>query len=163
MVALEHAAAELERLRDAELDELRYALHRGAELVHGLAPPAGAYSSHAELADALEDARDATATMADALADGGLRAASPLVWEWRGSLFRIRLAWLRIDEGGRHLHEPGEDEAEARSLRGPLIAILLILCGVGLVLVGALVEVWPLWTGGIALVLGSVPLSSRRA
>src|SRR5207237_305321 len=52
-----------ERLEDAleTLPPLQYALHRASELVVGIEPPPGAEVAHAELAAALEDARDATA------------------------------------------------------------------------------------------------------
>lgn len=162
MVALEHAAGgPADHLEDADLAALRYALHRGAELAHGLAPPAATWGPHAELADALEDARDATAHVADALADGGSAAAAPLVWEWRGALFRVRLARLRLEHG---TDEPIAAVAAPAEpwLRRPVAALVLLLGGVGLVLAGALVDVWPLWTAGIALVLGSLPLSSLR-
>jgi hypothetical protein len=158
---LEHTAAEPgERLEDCDLARLRYELHRGAEVAHGLAAPAGAVGSHAELADALAEARDATAAVAEALADGGVEAASALVWEWRGSLFRVRLARLRM----RNEPAPSDrlDDRPGPGIRAPLAATGLLVAGVALVLGGALAEVWPLWTGGIALVLGSMALSVRQ-
>ena len=48
-------------------------------------------------ANALTEARELTAEMAEALAHGGLDAAAPLVWEWRGALFRVRFARRRLE------------------------------------------------------------------
>lgn len=79
-----------------ELPALQYALHVAGERIASLTPPTGAEDSHEELATALVDARDATAEVADAFARGGLGAAEPLVWEWRGALFRVRLARRRL-------------------------------------------------------------------
>src|SRR5438067_10619229 len=96
---LEAVAAEPEeRLEDAleTLPPLQYALHRTGELVVGIDPPPGAEVAHAELAAALADARDATAEVLDAVETGGAEAAAPLVHEWRGALFRVRLARHRL-------------------------------------------------------------------
>ena len=161
------AVAELERvaadpddlLDEADLAGLQYALHRAAELVHGLAPPRDAVGTHVELADALECARDATAFVADALEEGGTSAARLLVWEWRGTLFRVRLARRRvIDVDGA---PPRPPVAEPAVLRRPLVGFLAVLGGVALVVAGALADLWPLWTAGIAVVLAGVPLSGR--
>ena len=161
LTALEHVAAvPSERLEENELACLRYALHRGAELAHGLDPPLDAQGSHDELADALEEAREATATVADALAVGGVEAAEPLVWEWRGSLFRVRLARLRL--APVELVQAPATPAARHGVRRSVLAVGVLLCGVGLVLGGALAELWPLWTAGIALVLASLLLSAGR-
>jgi hypothetical protein len=155
---LERIAAEPgELLEDAELARLRYALHRAAELVHGLAPPPEADRSHAELADALCGAREATGIVSDALEDGGLAAAEPLVWEWRGALFNVRLARRRLDDAGRPALRPREPGP--RRAHRPAVAAGLVLAGVSLVLGGALAGLWPLWTIGIVLILASLPVS----
>lgn len=160
MLELERVAAQpADRLDDSDLAGLQYALHRAAELVHGLAPPRDALGAHLELADALECARDATAYVADALDEGGLPAAEPLVWEWRGALFRIRLARRQAVE--RRPRSPRPAVAEPAGIAGPIAGFLAVVAGVALVVTGALSELWPLWTAGIAVVLAAVPLSGR--
>jgi len=93
---LEALALEPAEETGEELPALQYALHVAGERIAGLTPPAGAESSHEELASALVDARDATAEVSDAFSRGGLVAVEPLVWEWRGALFRVRLARRRV-------------------------------------------------------------------
>ena len=158
---LERVAAEpAERLDDADLAGLQYSLHRAGELVHGLAPPPAGRGTHDELADALEHARDATAVVADALDGGGTEAAEPLVWEWRGALFRLRLARRRLAHGDH----PASVRIVAREPEGvarPLAATLAVIGGAVLVLVGALAELWPLWSAGVVFVLAGVPLAGR--
>jgi hypothetical protein len=78
------------------LGGLQYSLHRSAELVTGLEPPVEAETAHEELAEALTDARDATAEIAYVLDVDDAEAAKPFVYEWRGALFRVRLAQLRL-------------------------------------------------------------------
>jgi hypothetical protein len=80
----------------AALPGLQYTLHAASETAAGIDPPADAEASHAELAAALADARDATAEIAEVAAAGGPDAAWPLVYEWRGALFRVRLARMRL-------------------------------------------------------------------
>src|SRR5207237_2510039 len=63
---LERLAADpAERLADPDeletLPRLQYTLHAASEIVAGIAPPADAEATHAELAAALAGARDATA------------------------------------------------------------------------------------------------------
>jgi hypothetical protein len=78
------------------LGGLQYSLHRSAELVTGLAPPLEAETAHEELTSALTDARDATAEIAYVLEVDDAEGAKPYVYEWRGALFRVRLAQLRL-------------------------------------------------------------------
>src|SRR6476660_539930 len=74
------------------LRALQYRLHWSSELLAGVTPPDEARAAHAELADALVDARDATGEVAETLAIAGADAAADLLFEWRGALFRVRLA-----------------------------------------------------------------------
>jgi len=67
------------------------------KLVAGLEPPNGSELVHEELSEALTEARETTADIAEALDHGGVDAAAPLVWEWRGVLFRVRLARIRLE------------------------------------------------------------------
>ena len=78
------------------LGGLQYSLHRSAELVTGLEPPLEAETAHEELAEALAEARDATAEIAYVLEVDDAEAVQPYVYEWRGALFRVRLAQLRL-------------------------------------------------------------------
>src|SRR6266536_4200145 len=101
---LDLLAAEPERLLDDRetLPTLQYELHCAAELVSGLTPPQEAVLVHEELAEALAEARELTAEIAEGLAHGGLEAAGPRIWEWRGVLFRVRFARVRLDRPRSH-------------------------------------------------------------
>src|SRR5919109_3877866 len=103
------ALVRLERIADSgpdsvaddfvdELPSLQYSLHSGAELAVGIEPPTGAEELHEELVAALADARDATAEIALALDAADAELVEPLLPEWRGVLFRVRLARLRVLE-----------------------------------------------------------------
>src|SRR5581483_6646310 len=106
---LETLAGDAPRLDESAAEQLRglqYRLHWSSELLAGVEPPPGARGAHDELADALLDARDATGEIADALETGD-RAASAAVLEWRGALFRVRLARMRLTPPRRsHYREP---------------------------------------------------------
>ena len=148
---LERIAADpAERLSDPDeldaLPQLQYTLHAASEIVAGIAPPADAEATHAELAAALAGARDATAEVSEAVEHGGAEAAEPLVWEWRGALFRVRLARLRLVPAPE---EPvaSEHESEATSR-----AIALTLLGGIVVALGSLLGEWPLAAGGLTIV-----------
>jgi hypothetical protein len=156
---LDRLAAEPERLEsdDAEtaLARLRYQLHLANEHAYGLDPPAGAESAHAELSAALASARDATAEVAEAAHDAGRDGVLPLLHEWRGALFRLRLARLRLaapQPRRRPAAEPTPDEGVAR----PLVAFLLALFGALAFAAGATLGLWPVWVAGLVAVCGSV-------
>ena len=155
LARLDSIAAEPDERLDADalelLPRLQYALHRDWELAAGIEPPPGAETSHAELAASLAGARDATGEVVEALETGGPQAAAFLVPEWRGALFRVRLARRRL--GGRPAHPVGRDEPPPESeLRAPLASTALVLAGVAAFTVGAVIALWPLWTVGLALV-----------
>src|SRR5215218_8069767 len=104
------ALTRLERVADShaeELPRLQYALHAGAELAVGINAPDTAATVHAELVEALGEARDATADVSLALEYGDPEAVEPLLLEWRGALFRVRLARLRALERSRALVAEG--------------------------------------------------------
>ena len=125
--------------------------------MHGLAPPPASGRSHVELAEALCGAREATGIVSDALEDGGLDAAEPLVWEWRGALFNVRLARRRHDVACEPVVAfPGEGPRRAHR---PFTAAAFVLTGASLVLAGALAGLWPLWSLGTVLILASLPVS----
>jgi hypothetical protein len=135
------------------LRRLQYALHLASEEAFGLEPPEGARTAHAELAAALACARDATAEVAEAVSVWGAEGVAPLLHEWRGTLFRVRLARLRLAPAGR---APAAGELPPASPARPLISFLLALGGAVAFVGGATLGWWPLWGGGLAGVLASI-------
>ncbi len=128
---LEALAAHPDELDERSLRRLQYSLHRASELAEG------------ELAAALVDARDLTAEVAEA------DEPALLVHEWRGSLFRVRLARQRATAMVQPAPEPKP------KLVGAVAACLLVTAGAAIFAVGAVWASWPLWTLGIALVAGA--------
>ncbi len=155
---LEQLAADPAQLEDddslALLRRLQYQLHSASERAYGFAPPAGIEPVHVELAAALAGARDATSELVDAVDDGGAEAALLFLHEWRGALFRVRLARLRLT-APRTQPEKREPEAE-QSLRRPLFAFTLTLAGSIAFATGAVGGPWPLWAAGLLAVCGSL-------
>ncbi|HEX3806215.1 MAG TPA: hypothetical protein VHV52_05480 [Gaiellaceae bacterium] len=155
---LDRIASDPERLDELHLElslaRLRYALHVASEHAYGVAPPEGAESAHAELADSLAQARDATAEVAEAAADAGAEGVEPLLHEWRGALFRVRLARLRlaVPAAAKPLPAPPPEEGIAR----PLAAFLLALAGALAFVAGATLALWPVWVAGLLAVCASV-------
>jgi hypothetical protein len=155
---LDRLAADPDRLEtDGALPSLRrlqYRLHLASEHAFGVEPPPGAATAHAELAAALACARDATAEIVEAFDDQGVVGVEPLLPEWRGALFRVRLARLRLaaQPARRIAAELEETEGIAR----PLTAFLLALFGALAFVAGATIGLWPLWSGGLVAVCGSV-------
>jgi hypothetical protein len=142
--------------RDA-LPVLQYELHRAGELLAGLAPPDGEALVHEELTEALAEARELTAEITSALDHSGIDAALPLIWEWRGALFRVRFARVRLER--RRSVPDVTAPVAAPPARAPLVAAVAVAVGSALVLVAALFGLWLLvaftLTGTIA---GSVLL-----
>jgi hypothetical protein len=152
--ALETIAADSRRLDDEVLDALRalqYRLHWSSELLAGVQPPPGIRAGHEELADALVDARDATGEIAEAILAGGREAASGLLLEWRGALFRVRLARMRLTADPA----PGYDPAAEHTARAAAATALTFL-GVAAFAAGAVLLLWPIWAVGLALVAGGL-------
>ena len=166
LTELESIAADPLELFDEDsvlerLPSLQYALHAASELALGLRPPAGAEIAHAELAAALAGARDATAEIAEVLEHGGGIAAEPLLPEWRGALFRVRLARLRVATPKSLPAEPAtEPEPPARG--DALAATLLALVGATVFAAGATLQLWPVWALGLALVASGLLVYSPR-
>ena len=135
------------------LRRLQYALHVASEHAYGLEPPEGAASAHAELADALGSARDVTGEIAAGCALFGPDGVQPLLHEWRGALFRVRLARMRLEapEGATH-----EDHAADEGIARPLTAFCLALAGALAFVAGATLGLWPLWVAGLVGVCASV-------
>jgi hypothetical protein len=140
---LDELAADGDLLADARdaLPSLQYDLHCAAELVAGLTPPAHGVAEHDELVDALAAARESTAEIGEALDRGGAAAAAPLVWEWRGALFRVRYARLRLD---RPRVRPAADTPAAADVHGlpTAVAAIAVATGSMLVLLAALLGLW---------------------
>jgi hypothetical protein len=167
------ALARLERIAEApperiaveageELPTLQYSLHAGAELAVGISPPAGAETVHAELVSALGHARDATSEVATSLEAGDDELVEHLLPEWRGALFRVRLARLRaLERYPLQLPEPTAPEErpsaareEASVARSAIAATALVLAGALVFTAGAVLAAWPLWAAGLALFAG---------
>lgn len=153
------SSAELVEEHAEELPGLQYALHSGAELAVGIDAPDMAATLHAELVAALAEARDATADISYALEIGDPEAVEPLLLEWRGALFRVRLARLRALERSRALvaEGPRRSSRHARSDRiavSAIVATVLILGGAFLFTAGAVLVAWPVWAAGLALFAG---------
>jgi len=136
------------------LPHLQYALHTAGELALGIDPPVDTEWAHLELAAALEDARDATAEVAEAAWSGDSDAAAALVPEWRGALFRVRLAQMRIVQAPPVVVQRPEPEPFAAQDRAALAATSLVLAGTFVVTCGAVLGLWPLWAVGLVLVAG---------
>jgi hypothetical protein len=144
-----------------ELPGLQYTLHRSAELALGLRPPARAAPAHAELVEALGQARDSTADVAYAVEELDEELVERLLPEWRGALFRVRLARLRALERTplpaaeapfERLHARHEPSASA------LVATALVIVGALVFTAGAVLAAWPLWAAGLALFGGGFVL-----
>jgi hypothetical protein len=137
-----------------QLARLQYQLHAGSEHIYGLEPPAGAESANAELAAALSCARDATAEVAEAVDEQGMEGLVPLLQEWRGALFRVRLARLRLAAPApRPAPAP---EREPGEIGRPLTAFLLALLGALAFAGGATLGYWPVWIAGLLAVVGGM-------
>jgi hypothetical protein len=152
-----------------ELPSHQYALHAGAELALGIVPPRGLEEAHAELVAALGQARDSTAEISQAVQAVGPELVEPLLPEWRGALFRVRLARLRALErhdqrvGSRGEGAPAPSRLAAgddgpvpfnRSGLAHLAASALVLGGGILFAAGAVLAAWPLWAAGLMLAAG---------
>jgi hypothetical protein len=152
---LDAVAAEPDVLDEEEavaaLRLLQYRLHVASEHAYGLVPPEGAADAHAELAASLALARDATAEVVEAASVGGTIAVEPLLYEWRGVLFGVRLARLRLAAPPQRVRAaetpPGPDEPH--EVVRPLAAVLLVAAGTAAVVLGARLGLWPVWAAGL--------------
>jgi hypothetical protein len=172
------ALARLERIAESpadalgeelldELPSLQYALHAGAELAVGIDAPPEAEALHSELVAALAEGRDATAEIALALEAGDGDLVAPLLPEWRGTLFRVRLARLRALERvplapppkpPRRERSDDAGEPLAATSATAVIATVLVLGGAFLFTAGAVLVAWPVWTAGLTLFAGGFVL-----
>jgi hypothetical protein len=134
------------------LSALQYELHRSGELAAGIVAPPGTEAAHEELAAALVDARDATGDIVELLEAEGPEGAAILVHEWRGALFRVRLARRRL-AAARPL--PAMEPAEERRSAAAVASVVCLLAGTAAFTCGAVLAVWPVWAAGLALVAAS--------
>lgn len=150
LARLDAIAADPEHCATDALSQLQYRLHRAAELVYGIRPPRAAEEAHAELVDALEDARDLTAEVVQRGPVDGL------LHRWRGALFRVRLARSHVLEArpSSPAREPAAAAAEEASFSfaAPLGALTLTLLGAIALTTGAVLGPWPVWVAGVAAV-----------
>jgi hypothetical protein len=150
---LERYAADPEDRLDTDaaienLSTLQYRLHVAGELAVGIVPPPGSTTEHEELAAALADARDSTAEIVEALDLGGTLEAAALVPEWRGALFRVRLARLRLNlPRPMALTPPNGDSSRFR--RDALVATGCALAGTIVFAAGAAMDTWTVWAAGL--------------
>jgi len=110
---------------------------------------------------ALAEARDATAEVAYAVEIDEAEGVEPLLPEWRGSLFRVRLARLRALERTNALAAEApapQPERRKSDHQGTswtaIVATVLILGGAFLFTAGAVLVAWPVWAAGLALFAG---------
>jgi len=155
LARLDAVAADLSSFDAAaeKLPVLQNRLHWAGELVAGIEPPSGGERAHAELAIALQCARDATAEMREALEVEGVSGAWRRVHEWRGALFNVRLARRRL-EAGSAVPDLPDERVEQFDWR-PAVAIMLVLAGTVAFTAGAVATLWPIWAVGLALVAAS--------
>lgn len=155
---LETLASDPDLLTDSdaleELRRLQYRLHSASEDAAGFSPPASAKSAHSELATALADARDQTGELAEALAADGAAGVTTYLYEWRGALFRVRLARHRLGEPESSETTPGEPSSP--SLVPPVTALALTVGGAAAFLIGATFGPWPLWAFGAVAICSSL-------
>ena len=166
LARLEAVAGDERSLDEAveRLPVLQNRLHWAGELVAGIEPPPGAERAHAELAAALESARDATGEVRESLETEGSAAAWMLVHEWRGALFGVRLARHRLGLGTQL--DASRAERVAGSKGGGLeaegfnwsaaLATALVLAGTAAFTAGAVATLWPVWAVGLVLVAASL-------
>jgi hypothetical protein len=147
-----------------ELPQLQYSLHAGAELAVGIDPPPGGEALHAELVSALAEARDITAEVGYALEGEDVELVEPLLPEWRGALFRVRLARLRALErstvtiGSDEGAPPEPKQRRERTSLSAIVATALVIGGAFLFTAGAVLAAWPVWAAGLALFAGGFVL-----
>jgi hypothetical protein len=154
LAELERLAADPAVLDDEQvldtLKQLQYRLHVASEDAYGISPPSGVEPVHAELAAALAGARDATAELVEALEEDGLEAALVYLHEWRGALFRVRLARLRLTVPAPA--PPQVERTQTVGVRAPLLALVLAVLGATAFVAGATLDMWPLWAVGLTAV-----------
>ena len=95
------------------------------------------------------------------LEQGGGIAAEPLLPEWRGALFRVRLARLRVATP-KPLPAELATEPEPPARGDALAATVLALSGATVFAAGATLQLWPVWALGLALFASGFLVYSPR-
>jgi hypothetical protein len=95
-----------------------------------------------------------TGEVAEAVEHGGSAAAYELLFEWRGALFRVRLARLRLTASP--LTSPAPPRSGPQLPLAAAAATALTFLGVAAFAAGAVLILWPLWAAGLVLVAGGV-------
>src|SRR5204862_7528231 len=101
------------------------------------------------------------ARFAELLGGAGAVAPGGAAHEWRGALFRVRLARLRAATPKPLPAEP-ELEPEPPARGSALAATVLAVSGALVFAVGATVELWPVWALGLALFASGFLVYSPR-
>jgi len=107
---------------------------------------------------------DVTAEVAYALEAGDVDFVEPLLPEWRGALFRVRLARLRalertsVPRGSDGAAELPPRRQRERPSVSALVATGLVIVGAFLFTAGAVLAAWPVWAAGLALFAGGFVL-----
>jgi hypothetical protein len=140
------------------LPRLQYELHAAAELTLGIEPPPGTAKQHADLASALAEAREVTAELLAAVESGSLVAVAGLTYPWRGALFEVRLARLRLGAAARSAAFFDDLERRRPFERGAVLACVLVFAGAGAALASALFGLAPLFVGALVLVAAAAIL-----
>lgn len=151
---LEVLAADSKRLDENTLDGLRALqnrLHWEEELLAGVEPPEGARGAHQELGSALVDARDATGEVVAAIESDDRETIARLLPEWRGTLFSVRLARMRLPT---HPVNPAVRPFEPPARAA--VATALAVSGVAAFTAGAVLLLWPIWAIGLTLVAAGI-------
>ena len=157
------AATPAEQLVEAAgplLPRLQYELHAAGEAALGLAPAPGSEQGHRELTEALVAARDATADLVDAVEAGDLEAAAGMTYEWRGALFAVRLARLRLSAADRSAAFFERIEHRNGFRRTALAGVLLVVLAVATMVATATSGLSPLVAGAVVL-LAAAALAAR--
>jgi hypothetical protein len=142
------------------LPRLQYDLHLASETALGLTPPPESEQGHEELAQALVLARDATAELLDAVEAGDLEAAAGMTYEWRGALFAVRLARLRLTAADRSAAFFERIEHRSGFRRTAVATGLLVALALAAIVAGSVAGLSPAVAGAVVL-LAAAGLAAR--
>ena len=160
LARLEAIALAPERLDDEDmvdaLRRLQYSLHSASERCSGSrrrpapSPPTASWRRRSS------GARDATGEVVEAVERRGAAASTRCVYEWRGALFRVRLARLRLT--GAAARSGAERAERCRSSAHRLGALGAHARRHRRFALGATFGLWPLWVAGVVAVCVSLLL-----
>ena len=84
----------------------------------------------------------------------GADGVRPLLPEWRGALFRVRLARLRL--ATPNTPAKAEPTPAPAALAPVLLAVALALGGALAFVAGATIGLWPVWVAGLVAVVAAI-------